>query len=81
MQIARFHLLLELLQLLREFLLFHRTFFMDAIMDLVEVLMVLYPPYLLFVLVHHEFVRRRGADLSKTLFFETVETKMKGRLG
>ncbi|MFH0847967.1 MAG: hypothetical protein V1857_00505 [archaeon] len=59
---------------------FHRTFFMDALIDLLGILMVLYPPYLLFVLAHHEFVRRRGADLSKTLPLEFVETRMKVHL-
>ena len=59
---------------------FQRTFFIDALIDLVEIVMILYPPYLLFVLVHHEFVRRGGAELSKTLLLETVETKVKGYL-
>ncbi len=57
--------------------LFHRTYFMDAVIDLLGGFMVLYPPYVLFVIFHHEYVRRRFADLSRRLPFEGIETKVK----
>jgi hypothetical protein len=59
---------------------FRRTYFVDALIDLLGILMILYPPHLLFVLVHHEFVRRRGTNLSKNLPLEAVETRMKVHL-
>ena len=57
--------------------LFHRTYFMDAVIDLLGGFMVLYPPYVLFVILHHEYVRRRFTDLSRRLPFEAIETKVR----
>jgi hypothetical protein len=56
--------------------LFHRTSPMDALIDLLGGLMVLYPPYVLFVIFHDEFVRRLFNDLSKRLPFERLEEKV-----
>ena len=58
------------------FALFHRAYFLDALIDLVGTLMVLYPPYLIFVIFHHEFVRRRFVDFSQRLPFDKLETKV-----
>ena len=58
-------------------LLFRRAYVLDAVVDLIGVLMVLYPPYLLFVLAHHEFILERGATILKTLLFDTVETRLR----
>jgi hypothetical protein len=58
------------------FTLFHRTYFLDSLVDLVGTLMVLYPSYLLFVIFHHEFVRRRFTDFSQRLQFDKLETKV-----
>lgn len=58
------------------FTMFHRAYFSDALTDLVGTLMVLYPPYLLFVIFHHEFVKRRFTDFSQRLPFEKLETKI-----
>jgi len=58
------------------FTMFHRAYFMDAFIDLVGTLMVLYPPYLLFVIFHHEFVRKRFVDLSQRLPFDKLEVKV-----
>jgi len=46
----------------------------DALMTLLEIVVVLYPSYVLFVVCHEEFVRRRGAFLSQRLSFIKVET-------
>ena len=59
--------------------LFRRTFFVDALIDLLGVFMVLYPPYALFIIFYHELVRRRGAALSERLLLERVETTVKKR--
>ena len=56
--------------------LFHRTYPMDALVDLLGGLMILYPPYVLFVIIHHEFVRRRFTNLSERLPFERLEEKV-----
>ncbi len=57
--------------------LFHRAMMLDALSDLAESMMVLYPPYLLFVVVHHEFLTRRGISLSENLLFDKIEMKVK----
>lgn len=58
------------------FTMFHRTSSIDALIDLVGALMILYPPYVFFVVSHHEFVRRRFTDLSKRLPFERLEIEV-----
>jgi len=58
------------------FTMFHRAYSMDGLIDLVGALMVLYPPYVLFVIFHHEFVRRRFTDFSQRLPFDKLETKV-----
>lgn len=58
------------------FTMFHRAYFMDALIDLVGTLMVLYPPYVLFVIFHHEFVRRRFIDFSQRLSFDKLEIRV-----
>jgi hypothetical protein len=59
------------------FTIFHRTHPIDALIDLVGTLMVLYPPYVLCVIFHHQFVRSRFIDLSQRLPFDRLETKVK----
>ncbi len=54
--------------------LFHRSLPLDALIDLLEIVMVLYPPYVFFVIIHHEFVRRRSAVLSERLHMKRIET-------
>jgi len=48
--------------------------FTDAMFTLLEIVVVLYPSYVLFVISHEEFVRRRGAALSDRLPFAKVDT-------
>ncbi len=47
--------------------LFHLSSPMDALIQLFEIVMVLYPPYVFFVIFHQEFVKRRIASLSGRL--------------
>lgn len=56
--------------------LFHRSSPVDALIDLLWIVMVLYPPYVLFVVCHQEFVRRRRAALSEKLLLKRMETKV-----
>jgi hypothetical protein len=58
------------------FTMFHRAYPIDALIDLVGSLMILYPPYVLFVIFHHEFVNRRFTDLSRRLPFERLEIEV-----
>ena len=53
--------------------LFHLNSPVDALIGLVGIVMVLYPPYLLFAVSYHEFVRRRSAVLSKRLPIKRME--------
>jgi hypothetical protein len=57
--------------------LFHTSLPLDALIDLVEIVMVLYPPYVLFTVLQHEFVMRRKGALSKELAAKQVETKIR----
>jgi len=57
--------------------LFHRTIVMDALLDLLGSFMVLYPPYVVFSLVHHEYLTRRFGDLLEILPFDRIETKVR----
>ena len=58
------------------FAMFHRAYSVDALIDLVGTLMVLYPPYLLCVIFHHHFVRNRFIDLSRRLPFDGLKTSV-----
>lgn len=57
--------------------LFHHSLPLDALIDLVEIFMVLYPPYVVFVIFHHKFVRRRFAALSEKLRMRAIETEVR----
>lgn len=57
--------------------LFHTSLPLDALIDLGEIVMVLYPPYVLFTVLQHEFVMRRKAGLTKQLAAKQVETKIR----
>jgi hypothetical protein len=58
------------------FAMFHRAYSMDALIDLVGTLMVLYPPYLICVIFHHHFVRNRFIDLSRQVRFDKLRTSV-----
>jgi hypothetical protein len=56
--------------------LFHRSSLLDALIDLVGIVSVLYPPYVFLAVSHHEFLRRRTASLLQKLHTKTIETKV-----
>lgn len=57
--------------------LFHLNSPVDALIGLVGIVMVLYPPYLLFAVSYHEFVRRRSAVLSERLPIKRMEMNVR----
>ena len=57
--------------------LFHLSSPVDALIGLVGIVMVLYPPYLLFAVSYHEFVRRRSAVLSGMLPIKRMEMNVR----
>jgi hypothetical protein len=56
--------------------LFHEDFSLDSLLLLVQIVLVLYPPYVLFASIHHLFLRRRSAILSKNMIVRTIETRL-----
>ena len=56
--------------------LFHLSSPIDALADLLEIVMVLYPPYVLFAIFHHEFTTRRSSILSGKLLLRRIETNI-----
>jgi len=57
--------------------LFHTSLPSDAILDLLEIVTVLYPPYILFTVFHHEFVKRKKLSLARNLAIKRIETKVR----
>ncbi len=57
--------------------LFHTSLPSDAILDLLEIVTVLYPPYILFAVFHHEFVKRKKLSLTRKLAIKRIETKVR----
>jgi hypothetical protein len=57
--------------------LFHTNLPMDALMDLLEIVMVLYPSYVFFAVLHHEFVARRSHVMSEKLQLKRVQTTVR----
>lgn len=57
--------------------LFHASLPLDALMDLIEIVMVLYPPYVFFAVFHHELVVRRRLALSGIFQLRKVETMVR----
>jgi len=47
-----------------------------ALMDLTGMVMILYPPYVFFAIIHHEFVRRKASTLLRQLQVTKVETNL-----
>jgi len=48
----------------------------DAVVSLLEIMMVLYSPYVLFAVLHHKFVGRHKAMLSDRLLLGNLEVKV-----
>jgi len=56
--------------------LFHTSLPLDAFTDLLEIVMVLYPSYVFFAFLHHEFVIKRSSALSGNFATRSIETKV-----
>jgi hypothetical protein len=54
--------------------LFHTSLPMDALIDLIEIVMILYPSYIFFAVLHHEFIARRSLILSSKLQLRRIQT-------
>jgi hypothetical protein len=57
--------------------LFRTALPLDAAMDLLEIVLVLYPPYVVYTVFHHEYVIRMKEALSKGLATKRVETSIR----
>jgi hypothetical protein len=57
--------------------LFHASLPSDALIDLLEIVTVLYPPYVVFTVIHHEFVKRRSSILRRKLVSKRIETRVR----
>ncbi|MCZ7395857.1 MAG: hypothetical protein ABOK23_00615 [Candidatus Methanoperedens sp.] len=57
--------------------LFHLSSPLDALTELLEIVMVLYPSYVFFVIFHHEFIKRRIAPLSERLLLKRIEMSLR----
>jgi hypothetical protein len=55
--------------------LFHTNTTLEALIDISQIVLVLYPPYALYTIIHHEFIARRRTALLKELAARTIETK------
>ncbi|HMK83292.1 MAG TPA: hypothetical protein VK503_06210, partial [Candidatus Bathyarchaeia archaeon] len=55
---------------------FHSNLPTDAFTNLFQTILILYPPYLVFILIHHEFVTRRRLSLLKRLRVKRIQTKV-----
>jgi hypothetical protein len=53
--------------------LFHANFSLASLITLLQISMVLYPPYILFVAFHHNFIRKRYVTLSERLMLKSME--------
>jgi hypothetical protein len=53
--------------------LLHTSFSFDSLGILLQLSMVLYPPYVLFVAFHHVFIRKRYVALSEMLMLKGIE--------
>ncbi len=57
--------------------LFHLNSSLDALVELLELVMVLYPSYVFFVTFHQEFIKMRITSLSDKLILKRVETNLR----
>jgi hypothetical protein len=56
--------------------LFQHDTLIGALTDLLGISMVLYPPYVIFAFIHHEFFRRRAAAMQEKLQLKRIETNV-----
>jgi len=57
--------------------LFNRVSFGDALVDLLGISAILYPPYVFFALFHYEFLSRRSESVFRKLRLGRIETKIR----
>jgi hypothetical protein len=57
--------------------LFHTSLPSDALLDLLEIVAILYPPYVLFTVVHNEFVKRKKLNLARKLALKRIRTRVR----
>ena len=57
--------------------LFQTNLPIDALIDLLEIVMVLYPSYVFFAVLHHEFVARRSRVISEKLQLKRIQTTVR----
>lgn len=57
--------------------LFHLNSPLYALTELFEIVMVLYPPYVFFVIFHQEFIKSRIASLSEKLLLKRIEVDLR----
>jgi hypothetical protein len=56
--------------------LFNRNLPFDAMSELVQIIMILYPPYIFFAIIHSEYLRKRSPALLKKLHLPTITSKI-----
>lgn len=56
--------------------LFHLSSPLDALTQLLEIVMVLYPSYVFFVIFHNEYIEKRIASLSKRFLLKKIEINL-----
>jgi hypothetical protein len=59
--------------------LFQRSSPVDALLFLALMVMVLYPPYVLFAVIHDKFLGQQKARLFENLLFDTVDVHVRAR--
>ncbi len=57
--------------------LFHLSSTLDALTELLQIIMVLYPSYVFFVIFHHEFIKIRINSLSRRLHLKRIEINLR----
>jgi len=56
--------------------LFHTNLPVEALIDLAQIILVLYPPYVSFTVIHHEFIKHQKSKLIDRLVTKRIETKL-----
>lgn len=58
------------------FSLFHTNSIIDGSIDLLEIVIVLYPSYIFFVIYHQRSIKRLRSTLLQDLHVKEIETKL-----
>ena len=57
--------------------LFHLNSPLDALIDLLRIIIVLYPSYVFFIIFHQEFIKKRIASLSERFHLKRIEMDLR----